>query len=205
MIRGMAVRRPAPARVLVLLCVMAAGVAQAQVSVATYHDDNLRTGWNARETALTRNTVVHGSFGILRAVSGLDGQIDAQPLIAAGQAIEGSTHDAIYVATENDSDLRDRCDERQNSAASAVGAPVPATNFFGCDMDGPTVGIDSTPVMDPARGLLYAVAYTWENNAPVYRLHALSLATLADVVAPAVVAGVGPPDQREQLSVQSWA
>jgi hypothetical protein len=35
------------------------------------------------------------------------------------------------------------------------------------------------------------IAYTWENNAAVYRVHALSLTTLADTISPAVVTASG--------------
>ena len=64
-------------------------------------------------------------------------------------------------------------------------------NVFGCDVDGETVGINSTPVIDAAAGLLYLISYTWTNNAAIYQVHALSLTTLKDTVTPVVISASG--------------
>jgi hypothetical protein len=174
-----------------LWLMMVSSAATAQVNVTTYHDDNLRTGWNQQETTLTQGTVGGGSFGLLATNSSLDGQIDAQPLIVSGETINGSRHNVAYVVTENDTVYA------LDAASGAVllhrhlGTAVSANNFFGCNVDGNTVGIDSTPVIDPAAGLLYIIAYTWENDTAVYRLHALSLTTLQDAVTPVVISASG--------------
>ncbi len=55
----------------------------------------LRTGWNDGETVLTPAVVRHGSGGQtfkLTASVTLDDQVDAQPLVVAGQAIQGTGH-----------------------------------------------------------------------------------------------------------------
>jgi hypothetical protein len=49
------------------------------------------------------------------------------------------------------------------------------------------IGINSTPVIDRAMGRLFVVTYTAEGGNPTYRLHALNLTTLADMVAPPIV------------------
>src|SRR5262249_25434266 len=56
-----------------------------------------------------------------------------------------------------------------------------------CGNNSVAVGINSTPVMDFAAQTLYVMVYTYENNTPIYRLHALALGTLADKVTPVVV------------------
>ncbi len=75
--------------------------------VATYHYDNLRTGWNRSETILTPANVGPSTFGVLSKVV-LDDQVDAQPLVVPSQQIiAGSftlgspgTYEVVYVATE---------------------------------------------------------------------------------------------------------
>src|SRR5580704_18156884 len=81
---------------------LAAPGAQAKpFNVTTYHYDSLRTGWNDDETVLTPANVKSPGFGWLFSVP-LDDQVDAQPLLVAGQTIAGKgTHDVVYVATES--------------------------------------------------------------------------------------------------------
>ncbi|HWO36931.1 MAG TPA: hypothetical protein VNO32_49770, partial [Candidatus Acidoferrum sp.] len=53
---------------------------------------------------------------------------------------------------------------------------VPATVTKSAATTGWTeVGIVSTPVIDPSRGILYLVAETYENGNVVHRLHALDV------------------------------
>ena len=61
------------------------------------------------------------------------------------------------------------------------GTPVPEP--FGCK-NSTEVGIDSTPVIDPAAGIMYAIVYKQTASGPAYYIHALDLATLADKVRP---------------------
>src|ERR1700735_2467698 len=75
------------------------GIAGAKVQVLTYHNNALRTGWNAAETTLTSSVVGGFTFGLLHQVA-LDDQVDAQPLLVTGLSIGGAKHDVVYVATE---------------------------------------------------------------------------------------------------------
>jgi outer membrane protein assembly factor BamB len=159
--------------------------ASAVQKITTHHYDNFRTGWNPYEFTLTPANVPG-----LRLVTQipLDEQVDAQPLFASGVAIVGGTHNVIYVATENDTIYA------LDAATGAVllqrnfGAPVPQSVLPGfCGNNSIAVGINSTPVMDFAAQTLYVMVYTYENNTPIYRLHALALGTLADKVTPVVV------------------
>jgi outer membrane protein assembly factor BamB len=74
----------------------------AQVNVATYHNDNARTGSNTRETTLTPANVNSAQFGKLYTVS-VDGAVYAQPPYLSDVSIAGGTHDVLYVATQHDS------------------------------------------------------------------------------------------------------
>ncbi len=167
-----------------LACISAAS---AQVSVTTYHNDNLRTGWNSSETMLTQSAVRGGKFGQLFSVS-LDDQVDAQPLVATNVTINGQQYTTVvYVATENNSVYAIDPTSGTVILQTNFGSPVP--NPLGCNNNGPNVGIDSTPVIDAANGILYVITYT--NDGPTYRIHALSLSTLTDTVTPVVVTASG--------------
>jgi hypothetical protein len=58
---------------------------------------------------------------------------------------------------------------------------------LGCTNNGPSVGINSTPVIDPGSNTLYVMTYTQDQTGPAYRLHALDLGSLADKITPQVV------------------
>jgi hypothetical protein len=170
-----------------LLC-LAGGAAPAQPNVTTYHYDNNRTGWNSNETTLTQSNVSNSSFGLLQTVS-LDDQVDAQPLIVNNETINGSQHNVVYVATENNSVYAIDAQSGQVLLQTNLGAPV---NYpLGCGNNGPDVGINGTPVIDTSAGAIYVIAYTLQNNTPTYYLHALSLTTLADTVSPVPITASG--------------
>ncbi len=165
-------------------------LAVAQVSVLTHHMDNLRTGWNNQETELTTGNVGGGGFGLRQTVA-VDEQVNAQPLIVPGVALPGQgTHTVIYVATENNTVYAIDAGTGAVLLSQNLGAPMPSSAIppSGCDKGGDVIGIDSTPVIDPQAGVLYVITYTQENAAPVYRLHALSITTLADIVPSQVIA-----------------
>jgi hypothetical protein len=167
--------------------------AAAQVSVLTHHYDNLRTGWNAQESALNPQTVSGGGFGLLHTVA-VDEQLSAQPLIVPGVNVQGQgVHDVAYLATENNTIYAVDAESGTVLLSRNLGSPVPTSKLADptCDKTSGVVGIDSTPVIDAQSGLLYVITYTEENNAPVYRLHALNTTTLADSVASAIVSASG--------------
>jgi len=176
-------------RSVLLVCL---GVATARAagpqSVTTYHYDNYRTGWNSNETILTPANVDSSSFGVLHTVP-LNDQVDGQPLympavnITAGPH-EG-THDVLYVATESNTIYAIDAESGTVLLSPNFGKPIPLP--LGCTNNGPNVGINSTPVIDPTTNTLYVMVYRELNNAPAYVLHALDLGSLTDKVAPQVV------------------
>jgi len=155
--------------------------------VTTYHNTLLRSGWDKAETSLTVANVGGGGFD-LQATTALDGQVDSQPLVMPNQTINGTAHTIIYVATSNDTLYAIDSVPGAVLVSRSFGTPVPQSALPGqCNNNGPTIGITSTPVIDPSTNTLYLVADTYENSAPVFRLHAVSLTTLQDTLPPVVV------------------
>jgi hypothetical protein len=164
-------------------------LATAQISVTTYHNDNNRTGWNQHETVLTPANVGSSVFGLLHNVA-LDDQVDGHPLVVPGVNITAGNyqgkHDVVYVATENNTVYAIDAESGTILLSPNFGKPI--HNPIGCTNNGPNVGINSTPVIDPASNTLYMIDYIQTANGPAHRIHALDLGSLADKVAPQVVA-----------------
>ena len=162
--------------------------AAGQTAITTYHYDNNRTGWNKTETVLTPANVGSATFGQLQNVA-LDDQVDAQPLVAPGvQITAGSypgTHDVVYVATESNTVYA--IDVHSGTVLLSPNFGKPVASPLGCNNNGPNVGIDSTPVIDPSSNTLYSIMYTQTSSGPAYYLHALDLGSLTDKVKPQLV------------------
>jgi len=170
--------------------------------VFTFHYDNQRTGAYTAETSLTPANVNVNQFGKLFTYN-LDGYSFGQPLYVANQQFSDGVHNAIYVATQNDSVYAFDADGKSatplwhssfiNAAAGIT--TIPCAEVDGCFI-GPNIGITSTPVIDPANRAIWVLARTKENGAYVHKLHALDLATGAErfggpVVISASVSGAG--------------
>lgn len=160
-----------------------------QVDVLTQHNNRDRTGANLRETVLTPANVNVKQFGMLfKRV--LDDQVYGQPLVVTNVKIGGGTHDVVYLTTVNNSVYA--FDANSSTLLWHVNFGVPANLHdadFGClDMNG-QMGIVGTPVIDAASRTLYVVALTRVRDGFMQRLHALDLATGADVAnSPATIA-----------------
>ncbi len=166
-------------------------LAAGQTAVTTYHYDNYRTGWNRNETVLTPANVGNATFGLLQTVA-LDDQVDAQPLVVPGVQITAGnyqgTHDVVYVATESNTVYAVDVHTGTVLLSPNFGTPVSQQSLPGkCTANGPNVGINSTPVIDPNSSTLYVMVYTQGPSAPAYTLHALDLGSLTDKVTPQVV------------------
>jgi hypothetical protein len=166
----------------------AAALAQQQ-TVATYHYDTRRTGWNSIETTLSPANVGSTSFGVLAEVM-LDDQVDAQPLIVPNQQITAGptpgTYQVVYVATEANTIYAINAANGAVLLSRNLGTPVPMP--LNCGNNGPNVGINSTPVIDVAAQTLYVIAYTLVSDTPTYQVFALNLNDLTDKIAPVTVA-----------------
>ena len=155
--------------------------------VATYHNDNARTGQNLLETTLTPDNVNAKQFGKLYSFP-VDGYVYAQPLYLPQVAVPGNgLHNVVIVATQHDSVYAFDSD-------SPAAAPLWKVNFLNPDAGVttlsaadvnasdilPEIGITSTPVIDVASNTIYVVAATKENGAFYHRLHALDIASGAE-------------------------
>lgn len=168
--------------------VLHAGASQAQTAVTTWHYDNGRTGWNQAETALTQAAVGGQSgarFGLLGTVA-LDQQVDAQPLVVPNVKVQGDpnagTHDVVYVVTEANTIYAIDPTRRTVLLKKSLGTPVPTP--LNCTNNARVVGVTGTPVIDPVKKTLFVIAYALTKDGPIYRVHALDLATFAEKVSP---------------------
>jgi hypothetical protein len=157
-------------------------ISPATVSVLTYHNDVGRTGQNLSETTLTTSNVNSTSFGLLGSVA-VDGPVDAQPLYVGSLTVNGAVHNVLFVVTENDSVYAFDADTLSGLWHQSVLGPneTPSNMVDGCSQVTPTIGITSTPVIDPtagAHGTIFLVAMTKDSSGNYHqRLHALDLAT----------------------------
>jgi hypothetical protein len=152
-------------------------------AVTTYKEDNSHTGSHTTETILNTTNVNQNTFG-KHVTYKTDGQVYAQPLYLPAVTIGGTSHNVVYVATENDSVYAFDADQ------TSAGAPLWHTSFLtsssvvapsntdvSCNDVVPKDGLTGTPVIDRSTGTLYVVALTKENGSFVYHLHALDIAT----------------------------
>ena len=153
-------------------------VARAQVNILTQHNDNLRDGVNAGETALTPANVNKTQFGLLFKIP-VDDQVFAQPLVVAKVNIAGGTHSVVYVATANNSVYAFDANTGTQYWHVNFGAPMSmAIAKWDCQDVLGSSGIMSTPVI--ANNSLYVVAQTYVNSTSIHRLHSLNLSTGAE-------------------------
>jgi len=158
------------------------------IDVVTQHYDVQRTGWNSQETLLTPSNIKSATFGLLHSAA-VDDQVDAQPLVLTNQPISGvsGNRTVVYVATEGNTIYAIDASSGAVLLSKNFGTPVPESAIGNCNNNAIHIGINATPVIDRAAGTLYVVIYTSDGGIPTYRLHALSLTTLADTIPPVVV------------------
>jgi hypothetical protein len=162
--------------------------------VTTYHFDNSRDGLNAQETVLTPANVTSATFGKIGFFNS-DGQVDAQPLYLAGLSVNGTATNVLYMATEHGSLYAFNADlGTQLWKTSLLGSGEAPSDNHGCNQISPEIGITSTPVIDRAKGVIYAVAMSKDaSNNYHQRLHALNLTTGAELAgSPVEVSGTYP-------------
>jgi hypothetical protein len=97
----------------------------------------------------------------------LDGQVYGEPLEATGR---------VYVATENDTVYALAANTGAVLWSSHIGTPVPSGDLP-CGDISPTVGITGTPVLDVARGEIFAVADELSGSTPTHVLVGLNMYT----------------------------
>jgi hypothetical protein len=105
-----------------------------------YHHDGLGSGG---DPAGTRLNPVHGAW----TSNALDGQIYGEPLVEDGRVIVATENNTVYALAANTG---------QVMWSTHIALPVPQSDLP-CGDIGPTVGITSTPVIDPARSEVFVV------------------------------------------------
>lgn len=138
------------------------GVPAVSADEVTVSQNDLRTGWDPNEPALTPSALSGGGFGQLFSTA-VNGQVYAQPLVV------GST---LIVATENDWVYGLNSTTGAVKWSTSLGTPW-ATSSICTDLE-PDVGVTSTPVYDPATGAVYLVAATVANSAVQYHMFGIS-------------------------------
>jgi hypothetical protein len=161
-----------------------AGAAAAQgFDVLTHHNDIYRSGVYSAETSLNPSSVSPQRFGKLFSRN-IIGQVWGQPLYVHGVSIAGALHNVVYVATSENWVYgfdADNLSPDEGTAALAkiqlgppagIGTDICNTGFHTIS---PTIGVISTPVIDPSSLTLYVVARIKTQ----YQIFALDLATLS--------------------------
>jgi len=156
----------------------------------TFDQNGLRTGVDASGASFTPATPAWTS-------PTLDGSLYGQPLVATGR---------VYAATENDSVYALAADSGAVLWAHHLATPFSPSTVPGiCGNIGPTVGITGTPVIDTARGELFAVATEQVPGGAAHHLFGLDLytgATLLDeVIDPASAVAPAYELQRASLAL----
>ena len=186
-----------------------------QISVLTWHYDNARTGANTHETTLTPANVKPSLFGKLF-TQPVDGIVVAQPLYLPNVSIPGAgVHNVVYVVTMHDTVYAFDADNNADSNATPLWqtslTPLGASTLPGTlqRCNGQTkfteIGILSTPIIDPATGIMYVVAKTYENGAALFRLYGLDVTSGKEklggpVVISATFSGLGTTTTFNSLS-----
>jgi hypothetical protein len=178
-----------------------------QVDVLTQHNDINRTGWNNNETSLNTSNVGPATFGKLWSRQ-MDDIILAQPLVATGVTINGSSKNVVIVCTANNSIYAWDADN------ASVTTPYWQVNFTRKNMrpplnsdivgavDCPTyvdipghMGIIGTPVINRATNSMYVVSRSTDGTNFFADLHEINISTGADVISSvnitATVTGTG--------------
>jgi len=197
-----------------LLCLVHFGTrAAAQTNVVMQHNDIARTGQNTNETILTPANVNKTTFGKLFSHTALDGYIYAQPLYVAGVTMgsgtpqAGTTHNVVFIATQNDSVYAFDADNNGGANANPLWQASLIDNTHGANGGGtekavpngdvstgdivPEIGITGTPVIDTTTNTMYVVAKsTVSDTTFIQRLHALDITTgLERTGSPVVLSG----------------
>lgn len=167
------------------LCVFPVAAGAAAPAWTTYHHDGSRSGIDPDSSSpLPPNQISQ----VWQTNPALDGKVYAEPLVYRS---------TVYVATENDTvyalDAATGAIVWSRHLATPVQASPPQ---IPCGDITPTVGITSTPVIDPSTGRIYVVGNTWDGSnasSVAHELFALNLADGSVALGPVVVDPPGAP------------
>ncbi|MBV9606872.1 MAG: PQQ-binding-like beta-propeller repeat protein [Solirubrobacterales bacterium] len=138
-------------------------VAPAQADWTTYRADGLRSGVDS-------SSVGSLPFASAWSTQNLGGAIWGQPLVHAGLVIVATESDQVVALSEATGQVVWR---------ASAGTPVPSSGSGPhppCGDISPTVGITSTPVIDPATNRVFVVADTLTGSTIEHKLFAFNVA-----------------------------
>jgi hypothetical protein len=164
--------------------------------VSTYHYNNAHNGLNPSETTLTLNNVNSTTFGKLFTLT-VDGLVDAEPLYLSTFPVNGSNHNVLIVATENDSVYAFDADiGTQLWHASMLESGETPSDDRGCSQITPTIGVTATPVIgrpSQTEAVIYVVAMSKNSSGDYFqRLHALNAANGKNLKTPVTISAKYP-------------
>ncbi len=166
--------RIAPGRLILALTLLVCMPAAARADWTTYRGDSGRSG-------VDTSSVGSVPFASAWTSPSLGGDIWGQPLVHDGLVTVATESDQIAALNESTGQL-----VWQGSA----GTPVPSSQLP-CGDISPTVGITSTPVIDPATNRVFAVADTLNGSSIQHKLYAFDLSNGSSV--PGYPVDVEPP------------
>lgn len=148
------------------------------VNIPMFHVDQNRSGLNSQETILTPANVTPASFGKLFSYL-LDGYVYGQPLLVSNLIMsDGTTHNVLFAATENDSVYAFDADNY------GTGTPLWKTSLLQTGetplTNGPiqpVEGVTSTPAIDTTTNTMYVVSAQTSAAGSTFRLNALDITT----------------------------
>ena len=160
---------PSLALGLLLLLTGLAPLSLATAATGGISGDAANSSWYPDQTQLTPSSVAT-NFGELYRTQ-LEGQIFAQPLDYQGVVLVATEADKVYgISAATGIPLwSDALYNLNGSNLGTVSSP-----YRGCGDIGGQVGVTSTPVIDPATGILYVVAAITVQNVPQFRVFALN-------------------------------
>ncbi len=138
-------------------------------AVLTQNNDNARTGANTQETALTPYTVSAARFGKRFTITGLDANVNGQPLYVPGVTLGGARHNALYVYTSDNAD---------HSPCSVYAFDTDSgQQFWHTALPNSATFTTPTPVIDQAAGNMYVLTKTDTDDLGSTYLHAFDITT----------------------------
>lgn len=149
---------------------------QSAVSITTFHGENSRLGWNARETRLTPANVVPATFG-RRWHTALDDVVHGSPLLVADLEVKGKRQDVVFAATNGNSVYALSAADGSILWESKALAPPLTDSQFGWGRGKDPHGILSTPVIDLKTGTLYVCMPRARGLRQVFQSFALDIRT----------------------------
>jgi hypothetical protein len=118
----------------------------------TNSSEDLRTGWYPDEPSITPQLVSGGTFGQMWSAN-VEGQVYAQPLLSNGTLLVATETNKVYGLDPGTGALK-------WAKAVSLGTPWNPSDISCGDLT-PSIGVTSTPVIDPTTNVAYLVHKTY--------------------------------------------